>query len=134
MAPMLAEATEAPAATDAPSGTAAPEATVFDQAAGGASATTALSARSFDPSRPIADAAELAVVGQLLRELEAAGQLPPAPDSTCFTDASSPLEVVSNGVFVHDGTPTPVLIAIDRTDDVTIAVLPDDCRVIATGR
>jgi hypothetical protein len=133
MAPMLAEATEAPAATDAPS--AAPEATAFDQAgSGGAPATTALSARSFDPSRPIADAAELAAVGQLLRELEAAGQLPPAPDSTCFTSASSPVEVVSNGVYMQDRTPTPVLIAIDRTEDITVAVLPDDCRVIATGR
>lgn len=99
--------------------------------AGGAMLTAPPSA-TFDASAPITSPSELSAYGLHLLELEAAGELPPTPNSQCPSpDLVDAVEVLDEASYVVDDVPTSVLVAIDRTTGITLALDPATCAIVA---
>lgn len=106
-----------------------------DIADGGGSAPTALPAPAYDVSEPIASPEDLSAYGLHLLEREATGDLPPTPNTHCpAPDQVGVVEVLGEASYLRDGTAVPVLVAIDRTTGVTLALDPVSCDVVADNR
>lgn len=120
---------------EAPAASLAPAATEPTAAGDGADAELAAeqTAAPAPVSAPIGDAAELTRTAQQLLELEAAGMLPPPPDTPCDDDAEAPLAVLGEGSMRVGDTVVPVLIAVDRATTRADALDPDTCAVLTTG-
>ena len=102
--------------------------------AGGAVLTAPPSA-AFDASAPISSAAELSAYGLHLLDLEAAGELPPTPNSQCPSpDLVGAIEVLDEASYLVEGVPTPVLVAVDRASGLTLVLDPATCAVVADNQ
>jgi len=81
-----------------------------------------------DPDQPLTTPAELGAYGAYLRQLEAAGELPPTPNTDC------PQQVILGSTqFVFDGLPIDVLIAVDDRQRTVTAIDPDTCEALEVG-
>jgi len=99
--------------------------------AGGAMLTAPPSA-TFDASAPLTSPSELSAYGLHLLDLEAAGELPPTPNTHCpSADLVGTVEVLDEATYVVDDVPAPVLVAIDRASGLTLALDPASCAVVA---
>ena len=83
---------------------------------------------AFDPSQPLTGPSDLGAYGSYLLELQAAGELPPTPNTDC------PQQVLlGQAQYVFDDIVVEVYVVIDDQNRTVSAIDPNTCETLAVG-
>jgi hypothetical protein len=81
-----------------------------------------------DPTQPLTGAADLGAYGAYLLKLQAAGELPPTPNTQCPQPG-----LLAETRYVFDDLLVDVYIVVDDQNRTVSAIDPDTCEVLAIG-
>lgn len=81
-----------------------------------------------DPTQPLTGATDLGAYGAYLVELQAAGELPPTPNTRCPQPG-----LLGQTQYVFDDVLVDVYIVVDDQNRTVSAIDPDTCEVLAVG-